>query len=153
MAQFPRQSVSGGGFTWYGVLGQGSACQRPAAINFLNQNLFAVVQFPGPAAPTGCAVAASVFVIRFLRSFEVDPADRNPAGAPAGAEQGQDLRLLEAGVTAQKRSGGRSPGSCTTRPAGADRVGMGLRGRGFHLRQDTNRASLLRELEDWSTEV
>ena len=75
MTRFGRDSLwAAVAFAWYGILGQ--AFTRESALppsNVINQALFFdVTGFPVQLMRAAAAVAISIFVVRFLRSFEVE---------------------------------------------------------------------------------
>jgi signal transduction histidine kinase len=74
MARFGRDSLwAAVAFAWYGIVGQ--LITRPSALppsNLINQDVFlATFGFPVQLLRAGAAGVAAIFVIRFLRSFEV----------------------------------------------------------------------------------
>ena len=75
MAQFGRDSLwAAVSFAWYGLVGQlftRSSLLPPST--FLNEELFlSIFGFPIQALRAASALAAAIFVIRFLRAFEVE---------------------------------------------------------------------------------
>ena len=74
MERFGRDSMwAAVAFAWYGVVGQ--SFTRSSALSpsmYLNQDLFlAMFGFPVQLLRAAAAVVAAIFVIRFLRAFEV----------------------------------------------------------------------------------
>lgn len=91
MISFGRDSLwAAVAFAWYGIVGQ-VFTQKTAIFpsNLINENIFqSAFGFPVQLFRAGMAILASVFIIRFLRSFQVE-FDRKLAGL-------QDARLQEA---------------------------------------------------------
>ncbi|MEJ2447886.1 MAG: sensor histidine kinase [Anaerolineales bacterium] len=75
MSQFGRDSMWAAiSFIWYGILGQIFVHESSLALSqVVNQELFQrVFQFPVQLLRAAAALAISIFVTRFLRSFEVE---------------------------------------------------------------------------------
>lgn len=91
LVSFGRDSLwAAVAFAWYGIVGQIFTQKTPLfPSNIINQDLFAsAFGFPVQLFRAGMAILASIFVIRFLRSFQVE-FDRKLASL-------QDARLKEA---------------------------------------------------------
>lgn len=91
MARFGRDSLwAAVAFGWYGLIGQIFTRQSSLPPStFLNQDLFLILfGFPIQLLRAAAAIAASIFVMRFLRSFEVETQRQ--------IDELQEARLLEA---------------------------------------------------------
>jgi signal transduction histidine kinase len=157
MAQFGQDSLWAAiAFAWYGVIGQ--VFTRHSLLspsNLVNQDLFLqTFGFPVQLLRAVTAVVAAVFVIRFLRSFEVET-QREIADLQAArlreAERRETLRgeLLRRVVAAQEAERTRIARELHDETGQAlTAVGMGLRGIAAMLRQDAEKAAQnLRQLE------
>lgn len=91
MISFGRDSLwAAVAFAWYGIVGQ-FFTQKTAFFpsNYINEEVFqSAFGFPVQLFRAGMAIVASIFIIRFLRSFQVE-FDRKLVGL-------QDARLREA---------------------------------------------------------
>jgi signal transduction histidine kinase len=158
MARFGQDSLwAAVAFTWYGVVGQ--VFTRPSPLfpsNIINQILFMeLFGFPVQLLRALAAAVAAFFVIRFLRSFEVETQrqiDELQEAQLTEAQQREELRgeLLKRVVAAQeaeRQRVGRELHDETGQALTA--IGLGLRGAGSSLRQDVDKAAqTLRQLED-----
>jgi signal transduction histidine kinase len=157
MARFGRDSLwAAVAFAWYGVVGQ--VFTRPSPLfpsNVVNQTLFLeIFGFPVQLLRAGAAIVVAIFVIRFLRSFEVETQrqiDELQEARLAEARRREELRgeLLKRVVAAQEAERqriGRELHDETGQALTA--IGLGLRGAGSSLRQDIDKAAqTLRQLE------
>lgn len=157
LAQFGRDSLWAAiAFTWYGFVGQfftRTSPLRPS--NVINQSLFLdLFGFPVQLFRAGAAVVATIFVIRFMRSFEFETKrriDKLQEDQLAEAQRRETLRgdLLRRIVEAQEAERQRiarelhdETGQTLTA------IGLGLRGVSTSLRQDVDKsAHNLRQLE------
>jgi signal transduction histidine kinase len=157
MAQFGRDSLWASiAFIGYGVVGQ--SFTRPSQLfpsNFINQNLFMeLFGFPVQLLRALAAVVVAFFVIRFLRSFEVEiqrQIDELKEAQLSEAQRREGMRgeLLKRVVLAQeaeRQRVGRELHDETGQALTA--IGLGLRGAGSVLRQDVDKAAqTLRQIE------
>ncbi len=157
MARFGRDSLwAAVAFAWYGVVGQ--VFTRPSPLfpsNYINQTLFLeIFGFPVQLLRAAAAAVVAFFVIRFLRSFEVETQrqiDELQEARLAEAKRREDLRgeLLKRVVSAQeaeRKRIGRELHDETGQALTA--IGLGLRGAGSNLKQDVDKAAkTLRQLE------
>ncbi len=157
MARFGRDSLwAAVAFGWYGIIGQTFTRQSPLPPStFLNQELFFVLfGFPVQLLRAIAAIAAAVFVMRFLRSFEVET-QRQIDGLQEArlheaqrrdALRGELLRRVVAAQEAERQRIARELHDETGQSLTA--IGMGLRGVATTLRQDVDKsAHNLRQLE------
>jgi signal transduction histidine kinase len=148
-------------FGWYGIIGQlfTDASPLPPS-NFLNQNLFQnIFGFPIQLLRAAAAVVAAVFVIRFLRAFQVE-SERKIADLQAArlqeAQQREALRgeLFNRVVAAQEVERQRIARELHDETGQSlTAIGMGLRGMVSSLKQqDLKRADqILNNLEKLSS--
>jgi signal transduction histidine kinase len=150
MAQFGRDALWAAiAFFWYGIIGQ--TFTRASALppsNVINQGLFTeVFGFPVELLRAGAATLAAIFVMRFLRSFEVELNNQIAALQTARlqeAERREALRgeLLKRVVEAQEAERqriGRELHDETGQSLTA--IGLGLRGTSETFKQDPVKAA------------
>jgi len=158
MAEFGQDSLwAAVAFAWYGAVGQAfvSATPLPPS-NVINSELFlTLVGFPVQLLRAMAAVVVAIFVVRFLRSSEVEM-QRHIAGLQSArlheAQQHEALRgeLLKRVVEAQEAERQRiarelhdDTGQSLTA------IGLGLRGALSALAKDPQRASgQLKQIEE-----
>jgi signal transduction histidine kinase len=157
MIQFGRDSLwAAVAFAWYGLVGQMFTRSSPLPpSNFINQALFSqMFGFPVQLMRMVAAGVAALFVIRFLRSFEVEvqhqidqlQAARLEEAQRREALRGELLRRVVAAQEAERQRIARELHDETGQSLTA--TGLGLRGVNTLLRQDIDRASQnLRQLE------
>jgi signal transduction histidine kinase len=157
LARFGRDSLwAAVAFAWYGLVGQ--IFTRPSSLwpsMELNDVLFAeVFGFPIQILRAGASVLAAVFVIRFLRSFEVEIKKKlqDLQAAQLSEAQHRELvfgELLHRVVEAQEAERQRVARELHDETGQAlTALGMGLRGASTILRADPEKAALnLRQLE------
>ncbi len=143
-------------FAWYGLVGQSftQASLLPPS-NFFNQDLFlSLFGFPVQLLRAASAVVSAVFVIRFLRSFEVEvqrQIDELQAGRLEESQRREELRgeLLRRVVAAQEAERQRIARELHDATGQAlTALGLGLRGVEAALRPDGEpTAQRLRQLE------
>jgi signal transduction histidine kinase len=163
LTRFGRDSLwAAVAFAWYGLIGQAFAKISPLPPStIINEELFLqLFGFPVQVLRAATAVVAAIFVIRFLRSFEVE-AQRRIAELQAArleeARRREELRgeLLHRVVAAQETE--RQRIACELHDATGQALtalGLGLRGATTLLRQDIDQtASRLRKLESLSAEA
>lgn len=97
MARFGQDSLwAAVAFGWYGLVGQ--LFTRPSPLppsTFLNEELFLhAFGFPVQLLRAAAAVVATVFVIRFLRSFEVEAQHKIEALQAARLEEAERREML-----------------------------------------------------------
>jgi signal transduction histidine kinase len=148
-------------FLWYGAIGQ--TFTRARALppsNVINQDLFwDVFGFPVQLLRAGVAIFAAIFVMRFLRSSEVETERQITELQDARlkeAQQRETLRgeMLRQIVSAQEAERKRIALELHDETGQAlTAIGLGLRGVATTLRQDIDKASLhLRQLEGLVTQ-
>jgi signal transduction histidine kinase len=157
MAQFGRDSLwAAVAFAWYGLIGQ--IFTRPSPLfpsNFLNSELFfATFGFPIQLLRAMAAVLAAVFVIRFLRAFEVETQHQIAELQYARLEEahrrevvaGELLHRVVQAQEAERQRVARELHDETGQALTA--IGLGLRGAATILHQDADKAAQnLRHLE------
>jgi len=157
LARFGQDSLwAAVAFAWYGIIGH--AFTRPSPLppsNVINQVLFQqLFGFPVQLLRAGAAGLASVFVTRFLRSFEVErqsqmaalQAERLEEAQRREAMRGELLKRVVAAQEAERQRIARELHDETGQAMTA--IGLGLRGVSTTLRVDTDKAaSNLRQLE------
>jgi signal transduction histidine kinase len=137
LTDFSRDSLwAAVAFAWYGLVGQlfAEASRLPPS-SVLNEALFLrVFGFPVQIVRALAALAASVFIIRFLRAFEVET-QRQIASLQAGrlqeaerreAQRGELLRRVVAAQEAERQRVARELHDATGQSLTA--LGLGLRG-------------------------
>jgi signal transduction histidine kinase len=157
MAQFGRDALWAAiAFAWYGLIGQ--LFTRPSVLfpsTVINSSLFyQVFGFPIQLLRAVAAVVVAVFVLRFLRSFEVETQRKIAELQAAQLEEaqrrdilrGELLRRVVAAQEAERQRIARELHDETGQALTA--IGLGLRGATSALRQDPDKASQnLRSLE------
>lgn len=149
-------------FGWYGIIGQLFTTPSPLPpSNFLNQDLFqSFLGFPIQLLRAVAAILAAVFVIRFLRAFQVE-SERKIADLQAArlqeARQREALRgeLFNRVVAAQEVERQRIARELHDETGQSlTAIGLGLRGMASSLKQkDAKRAdNILHDLEKLSSE-
>ena len=157
MVQFSQDSLWAAiAFLWYGGVGQLFTRASPLPPStWINQDLFLeVLGFPVQLLRAMAAVTVAVFVIRFLRSSEVE-IKRHIASLQSArleeAQRRQVLRgeLLKRVVGAQEAERQRIARELHDETGQAlTAIGLGLRGAAMTLRQDTDKTGhTLRKLE------
>jgi len=162
LSQFGRDSLwAAMAFLWYGAIGQ--TFTRASALppsNVVNQELFwEFFGFPVQLLRAGVAIFAAIFVMRFLRSSEVETERQITELQDARlkeAQQRETLRseMLRQIVSAQEAERKRIALELHDETGQAlTAIGLGLRGVATTLRQDIDKASLhLRQLEGLVTQ-
>jgi signal transduction histidine kinase len=162
MSHFGRDALWAAiAFFWYGAVGQvfvGTSALPPS--NVVNQGLFlSWFGFPIQLFRAGCAVFQAVFVIRFLRAFEVE-SQRQIAGLQAArleeaqrreAQRGELLQRVVAAQESERQRVARELHDATGQSLTA--LGLGLRSVAPLARQDVDAAERrLSQLETLTTE-
>lgn len=143
-------------FAWYGLVGQVFTPASPLPPStFLNHALFQnLFGFPIQLLRAGAALVAAVFVIRFLRAFEVEnqrriaelQAERLQEAERREAQRGELLRRVVAAQEAERQRMARELHDATGQTLTA--LGMGLRGIAATLPEGADHsAQRLRQLE------
>jgi signal transduction histidine kinase len=157
MERFGRDSLwAAVAFGWYGVIGQIFTRQSPLPPStFINQDLFLLTfGFPVQLLRSFAAIGASIFVTRFLRSFEVESQRhidelkeaRLLESQRREALRGELLRRVVSAQEAERQRIARELHDETGQSLTA--IGLGLRGVATTLRQDVDKtAHNLRQLE------
>ena len=157
MESFGRDSMwAAVAFAWYGIVGQTFIRSSPLfPSNIINQDLFlSTFGFPVQLLRAATAVAAAVFVTRFMRAFEVETqrqidelqTARLQEAERREALKGEMLRRIVAAQEAERQRIARELHDETGQSLTA--LGLGLRGVATNLRQDPERAAHnLRQLE------
>lgn len=158
LKRFGRDSLwAAVAFAWYGLVGQifAQASRLPPS-DVLNQALFLrLFGFPVQMFRAGMAFVIAVFVIRFLRAFEVEhqrqimelQAARLEEAQRREALRGELLRRVVSAQEAERQRIARELHDATGQTLTA--LGLGLRGAATLLREDTEQATQqLRQLEN-----
>ncbi len=157
LARFGRDSLWAAiAFFWYGVIGQTFSRATPLPpSNIINQTLFSdVFGFPVQLLRAIAALVAAVFVIRFLRAFEVEmqaqiaalQASRLQEAERREAQRGELLRRVVQAQEAERQRVGRELHDETGQSLTA--IGLGLRGVTNTIFQDPDKAaSQLKQLQ------
>ncbi len=143
-------------FAWYGIVGQGftRASSLPPS-NFINEGLFLrLFGFPVQFLRAVVAAAASVYVIRFLRAFQVETeqrisdlqSERLRESQQREALRGELFRRVVAAQESERQRMARDLHDETGQALTA--IGLGLRGlEGRLIRDPEQAASTLHELQ------
>jgi signal transduction histidine kinase len=163
MISFGRDSLwAAVAFAWYGIVGQMFTQATPLfPSSIINQELFlSAFGFPVQLFRAGMAIVASIFIIRFLRSIQVE-FDRKLASLQDArvkeAEQREALRgeLFKRVVAAQESERQRIARELHDETGQAlTAIGMGLRGLSTSLKTKTaleKAQEILRHLEGLTT--
>lgn len=157
MARFGRDSLWAAiAFLWYGVAGQTFTAKSPIfPSSYLNEELFIqLFGFPVEIIRASAAIFASVFIIRVLRSFEVETRRRMTELRTAQLEEaqrrealrGEMLRRIVAAQESERQRIARELHDETGQALTA--IGLGLRGISSSLRGTGDRNTQnLRQLE------
>ena len=157
LAQFSRDSLwAAVAFAWYGVVGQTFTQSSPLPPStVINQEMFQeTFGFPIQLLRAASAVVAAIFVIRFLRSFEVETqrqidelqAARLEEAQRREAMRGELFRRVVAAQESERQRVARELHDETGQALTA--IGLGLRGVGTSMRVDIDKAAHnLRQLE------
>ena len=146
-------------FAWYGLVGQTFTQAGPLwPSTFFNQDLFLrLFGFPVQLLRAASALASAIFVIRFLRSFEVETQRRIAELQAARLDEahrreelrGELLRRVVAAQEAERQRIARELHDATGQALTA--LGLGLRGVAATVRPDSEQAAQhLRRLETLS---
>lgn len=157
LARFGRDSLwAAVAFLWYGLAGQ--IFTRPSSLppsTFLNNELFLdIFGFPVQFLRASAALVAAIFVMRVLRSFEVETKRRIEALQNARLEEVQHREALRSEylrrvVDVQERERQRIARELHDETGQAlTAIGLGIRGATATLRNDKQKAAVqLRSLE------
>jgi len=157
LAQFGRDSLwAAVAFFWYGLVGQTFTRASPLPIsNVINQALFyETFGFPVQLLRAAAAIFAAIFVVRFLRSFEVENKKRFDELQGARLQEsrrrealrGEILRRIVQAQESERQRVARELHDETGQALTA--IGLGLRGVASMVRQDTDKAAHnLRQME------
>ncbi|UCF26842.1 MAG: sensor histidine kinase [Chloroflexota bacterium] len=157
MGQFGRDSLWAAiAFLWYGLAGQTFPTESPLPpSNVINQELFyQLFGFPVQLLRAIAAVLAAYFIIRVLRSFEVETRRRIAELQTARLEEaerrealrGEMLRRIVAAQESERQRIARELHDETGQALTA--IGLGLRGVAASMRNDGDKSSTnLRQLE------
>jgi signal transduction histidine kinase len=162
MAEFGRDALWAAiAFFWYGIIGQTftRASSLPPS-NIINQGLFLeIFGFPVQVLRATASIVAAIFVMRFMRAFEVERQNQLNALQAARLEEAQRreaLRgdLLRRVVEAQEAERQRLARELHDETGQAlTAIGLGLRGASSTVRQDVDKAAhQLRQLEGLSAQ-
>lgn len=157
MARFGRDSLWAAiAFAWYGVVGQVfvRSSELPPSTVINQEMFFELFGFPVQLLRAGAAVFVAIFVIRFMRSFEVETQqrldqlqeDRLKEARRREALRGDLLRRVVVAQESERQRIARELHDETGQSLTA--IGLGLRGVETTIRQDVDKAaSNLRQLE------
>lgn len=161
LAEFGQDSLwAAVAFAWYGAIGQAFTVATPLPpSNIINNELFiSLFGFPVQLLRAAAAVVVAIFVVRFLRSSEVEvqrhiaelQAARLQEAERRQAMRGELLKRVVAAQEAERQRIARELHDDTGQSLTA--VGLGLRGALSTLAKDPRRAgSQLQQLEDLVT--
>lgn len=146
-------------FAWYGVVGQFFVQASPLPpSNIINQDLFLeIFGFPVQLFRATMAVAAAIFVIRFLRAFQVETEQKINELQAARLEEAQKQEALKGElfrriVDAQEAERQRIARDLHDETGQAlTAIGMGLRGLSTALMHNRNRDQAIKTLRHLET--